>query len=422
MTVAHADYGSIPLRHTKKSDKGKDMKDLIIAITGQITQSNFPEFEKEIVAKLDEAKKKKLVTDQDFTDAKGTVKFCTSTITAINKVKEQALKETADINTLFAGLDRISDSLRETKTILDTKVKEDFSAKRTAIIDKALEQYRNYVDRLCVKTPELFSFISVVPESFNKCVFRKSKVHTVQVAVDKNLKAEVDLAEAIVIDVETKLESIAGAMVVHGHLFPDKQALLQKSQHDLLATISGRISAYKIEEDRKVLAKKEAEERIKAKAAALKVQIDAYQEKAKEAASPDLLDKKQDDTPFTGFVETGHEIPEPFPTKGAGNHAYPHNVGVAGVYENEDDKKQEIAEDQDRSGVAGGQGKIAEPCANHVEPCDPFPRAADTGPDEGFRLDILMFCSVEDAQLIAREIDSLLSSCKRITNLKLSRS
>lgn len=281
------------------------MKDLIIAITGQITKSNFPAFEKEITAKLDEAKAKELITDQDFVDAKETVKFCAKTITAINKVKKQALAETADINELFAGLDRISDSLRETGKTLKEKADADFLKNKNVIVDKGVTLYRAYVDRVVLETPEMLQFVALYPEGFKACIFRKSKLHTVQAAIDKQLKVEINEVEGIWTEVKIKINALAGVMKTHRQLFPDHVELLAKSEQDLLSTISGRVAAYNVEEERKAEALAQ-EEVAKAKSIAEEVQVADHNEKVKAAEQTPVFDElavKRDSVPAPGFGE-----------------------------------------------------------------------------------------------------------------------
>ena len=98
--------------------------DLIIRLTGEISESNFDAFKEEALAVI-KAADKPLITDVDFFDAEQTVKSCKAAESAIKEAKEEALNQTVDIRILFSAMDEISSALRDTRLSLNKKVKKE---------------------------------------------------------------------------------------------------------------------------------------------------------------------------------------------------------------------------------------------------------------------------------------------------------
>lgn len=227
------------------------MKDLLISIKGEITASNFDEWQTSLIQYIDSTNTE-LATDEDFANADGTVKTFKAIEKRLDTVKQSALDQSHDIICLFKAIDSIKSHVRETRLVLNRQLTKRKKEIRLELIDSAIKRVKKFINSQEGVFP-LLNHKDILQElDFELAIKSKSSLTIAQFALDRLVQAkikEVGQRLDLVALNERKLSNVCND---YHFLFHDKKALLLKATDDLDILISNRVLDYKEKERQKV--------------------------------------------------------------------------------------------------------------------------------------------------------------------------
>lgn len=133
---------------------------LHIEVTGMVTASNLAEYKAHALAVFGSINRE-LVTDQDFSSAESTVKWCSDIEARVEAAKQHALGQTASIDTLFRALDEISAEARATRLELKRLVDSRKDSLRAEIVSDGRNALVDHLDTVIVRVRCLMPSIPV---------------------------------------------------------------------------------------------------------------------------------------------------------------------------------------------------------------------------------------------------------------------
>lgn len=128
---------------------------LHVHVTGAVTASNADAFRDHAMAVIG-AINRDLVTDEDFADAKATVKWCGEVEAKLDQARDAVLAQTADIAGVLAMLDEVRETARRTRLDLNKLVVTREQEVRAEIAHAAIEQVREHLASINKTLPPAF--------------------------------------------------------------------------------------------------------------------------------------------------------------------------------------------------------------------------------------------------------------------------
>lgn len=223
------------------------LEDLQISIKGEITASNFEEWQSALIQRID-ATNTELVTDEDFANADDTVKFYKVIEKRLDQVKQSALDQSRDINTLFEAIDSVKDHVKDTRLILYRLVKKRKDDIRLDLITTAIKQVRDTIN----DQEGVFPFLNhtdILEElDFELAIKGKRSISIAQSAMNRLVKAKTKEIDQRFNLVALNERLLSDASEEYEFLFHDRKTLLLKATDQLEILISNRILDYKEKE------------------------------------------------------------------------------------------------------------------------------------------------------------------------------
>jgi putative phage-type endonuclease len=242
---------------------------LFVHAKGEITESNMKEFGTALATRLEEVRAIKLVTDQDFANAKGAAVMFRDQIKKLAQAKEAMLSQTVTIGEAARMIDAWSEDLRVTALQLEKDVEREDLEKKRAMINAATVAFNEHIAALEAETKP--TRLNIQMPNFAGEIKGKRNYSSMQDAIDTALANSKISADAIAQDVRSKLAWCKANAEGYGFLFADMQQIIFKATDDFQLLVSSRIEQHKKAEDAKLEAERERirlEEEAKAKAAA----------------------------------------------------------------------------------------------------------------------------------------------------------
>jgi putative phage-type endonuclease len=242
---------------------------LFVHAKGEITESNMKEFGAALATRLEEVRAIKLITDQDFANAKGAATMFRDQIQKLKQAKEAMLSQTVTIGEAARMIDAWSEDLRVTALQLEKDVEREDLAKKRAMVDAATVAFNEHVAALEAETKP--TRLNIQMPNFAGEIKGKRNYASMQDAIDTALANAKIASDAIAQDIRNKLAWCKANAEGYGFLFADMQQIIFKATDDFQLLVSSRIEQHKKAEDAKLEAEREkirAEEEAKAKAAA----------------------------------------------------------------------------------------------------------------------------------------------------------
>jgi putative phage-type endonuclease len=222
---------------------------LRIEVTGMVTASNIDAFKSHALAVF-EGINKDLQTDEDFSDAEKTVKWCKDVEDKLEAAKQHALSQTADIDALFRAIDDISAEARRVRIDLDKLVKTRKENIRIEIMREAETAFAAHVSTINARLGKVQ--LPAVKTDFAGVMKGKKTVQSLRDACDTELaRAKIEaslLSESIGANVNSLRELAKG----FEFLFMDAQTICQKQNDDLVLLIKSRIADHKAAEQARI--------------------------------------------------------------------------------------------------------------------------------------------------------------------------
>ena len=264
---------------------------LRIELTGKVTASNLAEFKATALGAI-RSVNRALKTDQDFADARKSIKWCEDIEARLDAAKEHALSQTADIDALFKALDDIKAEARRVRLDLDKVV----TKRSVEVKEEAVAAARSALDLHIAAVNSEIAPMRLLPVAadFAGAIKGKRSIDSMQDALDTLLAGAKIAADAQGRAIRANVTAFHSLALADdfGFLFRDLDQLVHKAADDFAAVVRSRIAEHKAAEAAKE-AKRKAEEaeRIAAAerraAAEAESRVRAEQEaQARQAAAP----------------------------------------------------------------------------------------------------------------------------------------
>ena len=223
------------------------MEDLKISIKGEVTASNFMEWNAALIQRIDETKTD-LVTDEDFADADVTIKSYKAIEKRLDEVKQTAMEQSRDIMALFDSIDKLRSHVRDKRLVLNRQLTVRKKEIRVELIDSSIKHIRKALLWKGGVFPLLDHSDLLARDHFSNAIKGKSSLVNAQSALDRLIKSKINEIDQR-FDLVTLNERLLGeAAKEYEFLFHDRKSLLLKTTEDLERIISTRILDYKVTE------------------------------------------------------------------------------------------------------------------------------------------------------------------------------
>ena len=227
--------------------------DLVLHVDGKVTKTNFKEYKEEILARIDSINLKP-EGDDELAEAKKTIKVLAGAEKDIDKAREKALDDTAEIRDLFVSMTEVADRLRETRLALDKVVKKAENDRKKSILNAGVKVVEQHIKGILAEQEYIpIGFFHVCEGDFLPAVKGKRKIDTYQKAVDDTANALCEKITQMAALCKVNAELILA--VEPPSLFPDMSNFLCQPTEAVESVIKARISEYRIEQ--KILAERE---------------------------------------------------------------------------------------------------------------------------------------------------------------------
>lgn len=121
------------------------MKDLVITLTGEVVETNFDNWKKELQAQI-ESTQKPLKSDNDFASAAKHVKQLKTAEKSLKKAKLSAINQAADIQALFAAIDEVAEQARQARLGLEKQIKTRKQDVKNSVIEAGIAQIQKHIE------------------------------------------------------------------------------------------------------------------------------------------------------------------------------------------------------------------------------------------------------------------------------------
>lgn len=242
---------------------------LHIEVTGMVTASNLAEFRTHALEVFG-AINTELVTDQQFSDAEKTVKWCGDVEERLAAAKQHALSQTSSIDALFRTIDDISAEARRVRLDLNKKITVEKENRRNEIQQNGVKALAAHVAQLNERLDRPYMPTSAGIADFAGAMKGRKTMTSLREAVATTLANAKIAASAIADGIQINMNTLRELASEHVFLFPDVAQLVLKAPDDLAAQVKARIGEHQAKEAAKVEAQRAqiaAEERVKAEAA-----------------------------------------------------------------------------------------------------------------------------------------------------------
>jgi len=233
-------------------------KQLVLRITGSVEQSNLAEFEQQamtVIAGINLV----LETDEQFAEAESSIKSCKLMEDRIATARGTALVSTKAIAELIQTTERLEAKFRETRLLLNNKVRTEKDRRVSEIMNGA----RNRLAGLVINSPVKHGF-AVDNIAINAAAKGKRSLAKMQAAVDAVVESEELRLANMEADFSANLELIDASEAEWPGLFPDRLNLALSAKDTVSALIQGRIADHRFKVAEKARKDKEESDRLAA--------------------------------------------------------------------------------------------------------------------------------------------------------------
>lgn len=219
------------------------MAHLAIKLTGQILSSNFDEWKRELIMRI-QGVNAELKTDNQFAMAAEDVKQFKAAELALKKAKESAINQAADIQRLFAAIDEVSEEVRQVRLSLERQIKRRKVEIKEEFIQSGLSRVRDFIKQQDDNFKAIDHRDYLDRHNFEEALKGRTSVQGLSVAIDEmseRIKQDIATRAADVRKNATKLDSLPAG---HKALFQDRRTLLALAPDKLDSIIDERIAVF----------------------------------------------------------------------------------------------------------------------------------------------------------------------------------
>jgi len=258
-----------------------------------------------LTAKLAEVRAIKLITDQDFSNAKAAAAMFRDQCKKLVLTKEAMLSQTVTIGEAARMMDAWHEDLRQTALQLEKDVEREDLAKKRVMVSDTATAYSAHIEALESETRPIQ--LNVPRPNFTEAIKGKRNYTSMQGALDDALANGKIAAEQVAKDIRAKLAWYKAEAAERFMLFPDLQAIIGMEMEAFKAVIKNRMHEHQAAEAAKLEAQRaqiQAEEEAKARA---KVEAEAA---AKLKAQPIVVAKSE----FINVAQARQDLGSPLPS------------------------------------------------------------------------------------------------------------
>lgn len=207
---------------------------------------------KQAAQELVERSKTKLVSDQDFENAKARVKQCETAEKNITSLIQRVLGELGDVNKFKEDMESIKEWIRQSRLNQDKQIKERLTARKAEIIAagrKAVEDYTAVTNTNLGRVR-----LPAIGCDLEGALYKKSSFASMESAVNDavaGFKINADKWSAHLIQNLNTFDQLADG---YTELFRDLQQLCEKDTDSLKAIVKVRIDEFKVKEQERIAA------------------------------------------------------------------------------------------------------------------------------------------------------------------------
>lgn len=244
-----AEYVPVDYAEKPAADTIMRLPALAVQIRGEVVLSNLPQFKEAAVAFI-AGIKTELETDEDFSNAEATVKFCEEAEKNLELTKSAALGQTASIDDLMKTIDFIQAELRTKRLALNRLVTTKKASIKESVLVKARTAYLEHIEALEAEIKPVKLDIEPRPD-FIGAAKNKRTLASLHDAVDTELANAKIAADAVAKDIRAKLAWYKTNAEGYGFLFSDLATITLKATDDFYLLVNTRITEHKAAEDKK---------------------------------------------------------------------------------------------------------------------------------------------------------------------------
>jgi len=254
-----ADLESFSVRKAEVVPIGRspdELPMLLVQVEGKVTTSNLPGFRQRAVEVIENIPTD-LDTDEDFANAEKTTKWLKGVEDQLLAAKQNAIKQTADIDKLFQAIDDISQQARGKRLALGKQVKRRKEDIKTAIANRAHVSFERCLDEL---SDTLAYALPPIALDIDAALKGKRTVTSLQNAADTAVAARRIDAEVIATRIRQNTTAIAQYLNDYPLLFADAATLVLGDPQTIETLLEARVSqqkAQQAEDLKRALAEKE---------------------------------------------------------------------------------------------------------------------------------------------------------------------
>lgn len=220
------------------------MDQLVIKLTGEIQSSNFDEWKTDLIVKI-QSVNRMLTTDDDFVEAIEHVKSFKEAEKFLKEAKQSALEQAADIQSLFAAIDEVSEEARQARLSLDRQIKARKIEIKERLIQSGIEVIRSIIEQQGDDFQQMDHTNFLDRSRFDSATKGKASIKGLQSAIDdlcSRIKEEISQRAQDVRHNKIAIDSLDDKYKM---LFQDRTSLLPLTKQELELTIENRIAKYK---------------------------------------------------------------------------------------------------------------------------------------------------------------------------------
>lgn len=273
-----AEYEAPEAEQPKAEGKAPDaLPALSVQVQGMVTASNLKAFEESARATLAKINTD-LQTDEDFSTAEKTVKFCKDVEGRLDAAKENVLGQMQTVDEVVRSIDAIKEETRQIRLKLDKAVKEQKESRKAEILKAANEALQKHLCDLENSLEKESGGLRVpvsyqVKGDFAGAMKGKKTISSLKSACDDELaRAKIQANEAADL-IRANIQQLNEHTADYKFLFSDFDFICMKPADDFAAIVKSRIADHKEAEQKKLDAERQRireEEEAKAKKAAAK--------------------------------------------------------------------------------------------------------------------------------------------------------
>tara|TARA_R110001599_G_scaffold171353_1_gene362401 strand:- start:427946 stop:429769 length:1824 start_codon:yes stop_codon:yes gene_type:complete len=249
-----AEYKPKLLAEKPEADAIKSLPALAIQIRGEVINSNLPAFKAAADAFIEQINVD-LKTDEDFSNAEATVKYCAGVEENLALAKKNIIAQTATIEDVMLTIDQVSEQIRSKRLMLDKLVKSKKEEIRESILSGAKLAYSEHVAALELEIKPI-RLVYTAPD-FAGAMKNKRTLASLHDAVDTLLANAKIATNEMATDLRAKLTWIKGSHPEYGFLFMDLQTIIHKQTDDFQLLVNSRVTEHKAAEKAKEEAARE---------------------------------------------------------------------------------------------------------------------------------------------------------------------